>query len=443
MATRLYAFALVMPVVVCCWTPQAARAQVTDATIGAALESAKAKILDTVEQAVEDGANEIVEAALRLLDVVESMMAAFFDRLDETLARADQSVRNAVSQVEAAANSVVSRAEGMVADVQSTVLATTSTLEGSVVGDRARYIVAFSPTVIVPGAQDPDEQFYRFRIRGIRMDESDMTVELPNGETVRPSWTGPTVGTLAVPRSAIPGDSRMRVYELPVRHMSARRRGLFRTRTFPVTRSITIAVMGDIALTVDVQMDYEGRREERRVHTQDVGRLSGRNRERRRSAAPPHGWKWDLRGGPGARREFSARSTGRGEAGRCTGLSWNGATERGISVVARLDEIREVGLFRVRHANGYANCGVRGPIYRIVREGRSFHVEDQVRWGRDMRITLPSDTADVRISIVDYRGVTHEVNGSESTSTFQTTRHGNDLIIRAVPPQSVFGSGGR
>jgi hypothetical protein len=136
---------------------------------------------------------------------------------------------------------------------------------------------------------------------------------------------------------------------------------------------------------------------------------------------------------------FSVVSTGGREEGRCQRIIWNESTENGLVINARVDQIRHASCCppRVVWGDGYCNCGVSGPIYRIVDAQENIPTQSGNMTWNDIQLNIPSDVSSFSLKLTLFTGETRIITNSDVTKLFEVIKSNNILVIRPKEPNDL------
>jgi hypothetical protein len=427
----LLPLALILSIVL----PQRAAAQIPEFGAGiatrVALDQVVSGAMDLLDHASQQGDYLIGKGAIEILGALDAWKTTNQALLDRTFDGIDESQRNTLANARASINEALSGfADQLETARQITESVSQITANIPTAGGHS-YVLRQQPRVIHPTVRDT----LLVRLRGVNLDRANPQLMLSDGPARR-SLLGPLEVQFYVPMSQISADpDRMQLHSLQLKHRTrAGRRFLFWPRYRDVERQVVVATLPSTVATYELSGTRRFERRETATYVSDAGRFEARNREVIKIANPRNGWRWDLDA------PLTVVSTGRGEAGRCEELLMNGSNEHGIRVRAYLDAIQHWEFpRRLRWKAGYAHCGVRGTIYRMVEDTAPVEpVQGSLGWTGDVAIPLPPDTESFALRVNTFNGEERVVTNAHTDKMFTVMREPSRLILRPVVPQDIL-----
>lgn len=391
---------------------------------------------DLINKSLERADYSIAKASIQALGAIDAWKETNGDLLEKAFDELDEKSRNLFAN----ASVLINQANQVGVNTLETsqqIIENANQITESITGSGKRsFILRYYPNVISPLVKDS----VLITIRGVNLDRADVKVSLSNNKSIKTTALGPTEMRFWIPISEIHFDqNKHSTFEIKLNHKTrVGNRMIFWSKYENVDRTLLFGIppMQVGNYTLDVTRSFN--KEERRIHTQDMGKFEGTNETIQKVANPPNGYLWDLRDGISARSNFAIVSTGRGEAGRCREIIWNGSNEHGIIGSARCDEIRQVNPGGVRWDDGYKHCGIRGPIYRLIPTTEKLEPTNGfIKWGEDQIIELPIDVSSFTLMIKLYNGEVRLITNSFSDDIIEVIREKNRLIIRSKIPSDL------
>jgi hypothetical protein len=164
--------------------------------------------------------------------------------------------------------------------------------------------------------------------------------------------------------------------------------------------------------------------------TSQLQKYSGQNTTQPNIALPPGGWLWDWSQGVGAFRQNQAD----GQAGTCNGIDANGSNDQGIRHTAHLDKVKSL----TKIGDGWVNCSVSGPIYRVVPVVTGSVPQNGVlTWTDDVALQLPNGTSAINLEVTTFDGRKRIITGTDSDKFFDVNRGAQTLLVHPKQPADL------
>ncbi|GAA0892591.1 hypothetical protein GCM10009122_22700 [Fulvivirga kasyanovii] len=407
-----------------------------DAT-GVAIEQIKNGLQDVINKSLDRADYSLAKAAIQALGAIDAWKEANLDLLETAFDQLDKKSRNLFTNMSV----LINQANELVTNNLETsrqIVENTNQITESIPGSGKRsFILRYFPSVLSPLIADS----VLITFRGVNLEKAQIGVTLPDNTVRKVNIVGPQEVSFWLPISALPIDqSKHQVFELKVNHITRDgNTAIFWPKYRNVSRTILISSLPKQAATFALTGIRSFENEERIIYTADMGRFSGTNTSVEKIANLANGYKWDLRGGVSSHQNFRIVSTGRGEAGRCQEIIWNGSNEHGIIGRARLDRIRQVRFPDVRYSDGYKHCGIEGPIYRFISTTAGLEpISGQLFWGQDEIIELPTDISEFTLSIKSFTGEDKIITNNYSDEFLSVSKERSRLIIRTKIPTDLI-----
>lgn len=415
-----------------------AEAQFTEGVMtSVAIDKVKEGLNGLVSESLNRADYSIAKASIQALGIIDAWEEANSNLLDKAFEKLDNTSKNLFSNMFSLINEVDATISTNLEKSQR-ITENANQISESIIGSEKRsFILRYSPMVINPAKKDS----ILVRLRGVNLEKSKPIITLPNNSVAKAKIIGPQEINFWLPLSSLLRSSNAsNINEIKIKHIT---RDGSRFIFFPKYKEVERIIMVSTLPTEVGSYNLTGKRklnkEERKTHTVDMGRFKAKNKTINKVAKPPSGYKWDLRQGINSHRNFSIVSTGRGEAGRCKKIIWNGSNEHAVIGSARLDQIRQIRGLQIRWRDGYKHCGIKGPIYRIIPTVTDIEpVSGKINWNKDEIINLPSGTSEFNLTIKLYNGKTKVITNTFSDGIISVTKDSNRLIIRTKIPSDII-----
>lgn len=401
-----------------------------------AINQIKNGLQDVINKSLDRADYSMAKASIQVLGAIDAWEQANTDLLQTAFQELDEKSRNLFAN----ASVLVNQADRAVAKNMETtrqIVENANQITESIPGSGKRsFILRYFPSVISPLEKDS----VLISLKGVNLDKANLEVTLPNGNNQYVNIVGPTEANFWIPISTLSIDkSKHKIYDVKINHITRNgTRMIFWPQYKNVERRLLFGTLPSQAGHLEFSAIRTFEKEEREVHTQDMGRFEGTNTDVEKVAHPPAGYKWDLRGGVSARSNFQIVSTGGGEAGRCKDIIWNGSNEHGIKGSARCDQIRQFDNFSIRYDDGYKHCGINGPIYRFIPVTEDLELQSEALfWGKDQVIEFPSDVSTFTLRTKLYTGEEKIITNSYSDDIIEVLKEKNRLVIRTKIPNEL------
>lgn len=413
-----------------------AQAQIVEtATTKVALDEIKSGLSDIVNDAMDRVDYTVAKAAIEALSVIDAWEKANTNLLNTAFNRLDTSTQNMFRSADSLVQKTMDRVENSLITAQNITNDFNQIAESLIIGKGRSFISRYSSPVLSPFIT----QDKIIEITGVNLDKSDLKVKI-NDEFVKVPIVGPTKANLTIPfemikKARINGSNIV----IEVKHLTKDgNKFLFFPRYKEVNRELIFRNLPEQFATYELTGIRKFKKEESQNYRSDIGRFEGKNKEIMKIAKPLDGWRWDLRNGVSSRDNFTVISTGKGEAARCQNVVWNESSENGLSVKARVDQIRKVqNLVEIIWKNGYCNCGVEGPIYRMVDASENIpNISGGLTWS-DKHISIPNDVVSWVLKLKLFTGEERIITNSNASKLFEIIKSNNNIVIRPLEPKDL------
>lgn len=418
-----------------------ANSQINEITSGVStkivIDKIKDGLSDVVNEAMDRADLTVAKAAIQALGVIDAWKKSNTELLEISFDKLDEATRDLFSRTTVLINEVNDVAKNNLETARQ-ITENANQITESLIGSKKRsFILRYTPMVINPSATNQ----VLVRLRGVNLDIAEPQITLEDNSSVVPNIVGPQEITFQMPISALKRDkNKSGLHRIKIKHQT--RNGstwYFWPKYETVERVILLGTLPQKVGDYEIKGTRSFKKEERIIHTVDMGKFKARNNSVSRVANPPTGYLWDLRKGIESQRNFAMVSTGRGEKGRCEEIIWNGSNEHGIIGRARLDEIRQIRGLEIRWKSGYKHCGIRGPIYRLVPTTESIESKKgELLWNKDQIISLPEDITEFILKIRLFTGEERIITNSYSDNILDVTKESNKIIIRNKVPKDII-----
>ncbi len=411
-------------------------AQISSAvSTGIVLEELKDELNEVVRESLDRADYTISKAALQALGVIDTWKETNTDLLNTAFGKIDETSQELFAKTSTLINQfnedIVSNLETA---RQITENANQITESIPTAGNRS-FILRYSPLVISPS----NKEKVLIRLRGVNLEKSEPKITLKDGSEVVMKIVGPQEVSFWLPKSELKYESNeSTVNEIEISHTTRDGRTWYYWPKYKrVKRTLLIGTLPKMVGTYTLTGVRKTIQIDRKNYTCQIGKFEGTNTNVHRIAHPLAGYKWDLRNGTESRKAFRVTQGG-GESARCQIVNWNVSTERGISVQARCDEIREFHFPNVRIKAGYVHCNLVGPVYREVpTEIPLAEQTGTLEWNIDKSIQLPEDIGSFELKVKTYDGKEAIATNTFSNSILDIEKVGNKLIIRSKVPRDI------
>lgn len=410
-----------------------AQAQIVEtATTKLALDEIKSGLSDIVDDAMNRVDYTVAKAAIEALSIIDAWEKANTNLLNTAFNRLDASTQNMFRSADALVQKTMDRVDNSLETAQNISNDFNQIAESLIIGKGRSFISRYSSPVLSPFiTQDKIVE-----ITGVNLDKADLKVKI-NGEFVGVPIVGPTKANLTIPFEMIK-TARANGLNIiiEVKHLTKDgNQFLFFPKYKEVNRELIFRTLPEQFATYELTGIRNFKKEEKQNYRSDAGRFEGKNKEIMKIAKPLDGWRWDLRNGVSSRDNFTIVSTGGGEAARCQNVVWNESSENGLSVKARVDQIKQIRNFEIRWKDGYCHCGVEGPIYRMVDVSENMQtISGNLTWS-DKHIPVPNDVVSWVLKLKLFSGEERIITNSDATKLFEVIKSNNNIIIRPLEPK--------
>ncbi|MEZ4379061.1 MAG: hypothetical protein R3B35_12335 [Gemmatimonadales bacterium] len=388
----------------------------------------------SIEKAKQAGDYVTAAALGRLREVVKLFSEQLGDRIDQAFGQLD---RTSQDLLRSAAALVAQAQRDVTTDLQTVERITRTAnnlVENTPFGEGRSYILDYRPRVIGP----LKETTIRVTLFGVNLDKAE-PVLVVRGREIKAGIVGPTEATIDIPVALLQGASdRVSQHDMLVRFTTANANALLRYLNVfrsDVERSVTLFRVPARIASYTVSWTRDERRRFEQAYTATLPRLEGINTDVSGLAEAPSGWEWviDLP----RRSEF--KLGGGGEKSHCKDIGWNGATPSAIRVVARVDEIRNLGsLFgAVNRKPGWAVCTLTGPIMRDSITALPRSLAGTLSWGSGESINMSPSCDDVTITITMFNGQVIIARGAANEKYFTIQGSGCSYAINPRLPSDL------
>lgn len=420
------------------FTTNYAHAQIVEtATTKVAMDEIKSGLTDIVDDAMDRVDYTVAKAAIEALSIIDAWEEANSNLLNTAFNELDEATRNMFNSADALVQKTMDRVDNSLETAQDITNDFNQIAESMIIGKGRSFISRYSSPVLSPFIS----QDQVIEITGVNLDKSDLKAYL-NDEFINVPIIGPTKATLSIPYAMIKA-ARENGEKLIIKVKHKTKDGnrlLFFPKYREVNRELIFRTLPETFASFTFNATRSFQKEERQNYRADAGRFEGRNRNITKMASPlTGGWKWDLRNGVDSRSQFRVVSTGGGEAARCQVVVWNQSNEHGLSIQARVDQIRQVSglLPQVRWRDGYCHCGVEGPVYRFVDASENIPTQKGSLSWNDKQITFPADVKSWTLTLKLFNGEERIITNSDATELFEIIRGNNNIVIRPIEPRGL------
>ncbi len=413
-----------------CLTIKPVRAQVAEAAGAAStsvvLGSIRSNLLDLLDSSMDRVDYSVAQAAIKMLQALDTWEKVNSNLMDKAFSGLDEASRNLFSDANAFLQNTNEYVSQNVKDIDDIVIKINQISESMIFGDKRSYILNQSPLVVPKNNDDS----ITVRLTGVNLDVAEPNIFL-DGEAVTKRILGPTLVEFEIPKeSLVTSNEKLALTTFDVEYKTRDGSFLF---VFPsykdVKTQIRLAGLPDTLGSYNLQITKNVVNREVKEYTADGGKFKGRNTTRKKVMNPENGFKWLI----DDRSKFKVVSTGSGEAGKChDDIWWNDSNEHGITISARLDEIKEVKLTGVKFKDGYKHCGLRGLVYKDVTKSKTEVVANgTMGWMSDIVLDFPNGTTSFRITFTNFEGKTSIIDNSTSEDKyFKVVRSDKSIILK-------------
>lgn len=428
---------LILLVTICSFfvspTHRSANAAIVEtAAAGVVVDRLMSDLNSTLDSAVQSGDYLLARAAIEALDVLQSWKEVNADLIGSAFRELDQASRDNFARADAlldnasiAASELLEVGDGISINLAQTV--------NDLPGNSKTYVLRVSPTVVAQRSGGELE----VTIRGVGFDDAsprlmlgDHVAELSQHTQTEVKFLLP-FDSLEVAAEGMTRNALSLEYTAPKADFFSRLFGRREDRS----RVISVATLPTNLGTYTFSRNEVHQNTENETYTVDLGRFSGRNKRITKVANPKSGWLWDVGQGSGAFEGIQER----GEAGRCGTVDWATHSPNGLSFSADVDEIRDSSnLGGLRKKDGYVDCKLRGPIYRVVDVERTAGPFDgSISWFRDIELDVPAQTRSWTLRIDTFDGRSVAASSDLADNFFEVVTTGEKLILRPRIPTGL------
>lgn len=410
------------------------RSQVATAlTTRAALDELSKTLTQTVDQAMDRADYSVASAAMKALSVLDAWKETNSDLLDKAFTSLDAKSRDTFSRMEALSNDINSHVEGYLDSAKELTVRANQITENLITSKKRSFILDYSPKVIFPTLK----KTVLFTISGVNLDKAKAKYKLKNGQYINLDIQGPTKASFELPVSELTFDIQSpQVFKLELEHETKDGSFLFIPYYAHVKRTLLISSLPSNFGNFEINGIRTFNSEERKMYEVDAGEFRATNSNVWKMANPLVGFRWDLRNGEQARKDFAVTSYG-GEAARCENIMWGDSNEHGISIQARCDRINKLSLGGWWHGPGHINCGVKGPVYKIVEKNEPIAANSGIiKWNIDQLIDIPGDLTSFQLKVKMYDGKERIITNDYADGILRVIKNSNNIIVRTTPPTS-------
>lgn len=413
----------------------AAQAQLEALTAGVAANQVMSQLDEVINKARDTGDYLAMRAAMEAKGVIETWKEANTELLNNAFSKLNHSqqqifnnARQLATQANVDADHRLKHAEAIVNQ--------TNQLMVDLPYNNETYVTQFSPRVIP--AQTAST--ITIKVKGVNLDDGQPVLKVGNASAER-MIVGPMEVLYTFPLSHIQrAPDKLTVVPLTLAYSKPKEgflNRLFGNRE-QVQRQLPVIALPANVGRYSFSMVVETDEKQVQQFTSQQQLFEGRNTNVRRIATPPDGWQWDWSQGAGA---FSQVQTS-GDAGSCNGILANESSKDGIVHQAHLDERREVRmrgiLPEVVWGPGRQNCGVTGPIFKMVRVEKTIPaVAGAVGWTEDLRLDVPTGLKALSLEVATFDGRKRVFNGTGNDKFFDVLQSTSQLIIQPKQPADI------
>jgi len=410
-----------------------AQAQIVEtATTKLALDEIKSGLSDIVDDAMNRVDYTVAKAAIEALSVIDAWEKANTNLLNTAFNRLDASTQNMFRSADALVQKTMDKIDNSLETAQNITNDFNQIAESLIVGKGRSFISRYSSPVLSPFITRDKI----IEITGVNLDKSDLKVKI-NGEYIEVPIVGPTKANLTIPFEMIKmARANGSNIIIEVKHLTKDgNKFLFFPRYKEVNRELIFRTLPEQFATYELTGIRKFKKEKKQNYRSDAGRFEGKNKEINKIAKPLEDWQWDLRNGESSRDNFKVVSTGGGEKGRCQKIVWNESSVNGISVNARVDQIKE--LHKARIKDGYCHCGVEGPIYRMIDASEDMKsISGNLTWS-DKYISIPNDVVSWVLKLKLFTGEERIITNSDAAKLFEVIKSNNNIVIKPLEPKGL------
>ncbi|MDM0053911.1 hypothetical protein [Variovorax sp. J22R115] len=379
--------------------PSRSGAQVTQLAAGAmtsvAVDDLFQNINGSIQQFQDAGDYLMVEALVRAKDALDAWKATNSELMDRAFAQLDDASKQNFGRIRQAVADVNDAGKARLATIQFITLSANQ-LVARLPGGRP-YVAAFSPRVMPTTVTSA----YTIRLSGVSLDVANTRMTFPDGKTADRTVIGPQEVQFRVPLAQTPAIAdKMQVYTLKVTYTQPRKgfTSWLAGSTEDVVRELPVVVMPANIGVFSITGERVFKRKEVAEYTADLGQVRGKNTTIARWAMPKNGWKWDLTDTS----KFAYKHTS-ADNGKCARIDWNGSSENGIRVEARVDKIGPSTKYP-RGAPGKVSCILTGPTYAMAAGTQPYSANGTLPWNKDSLIVVPEDLSKLQVHVRTFDG---------------------------------------
>ncbi|RWC09526.1 MAG: hypothetical protein EOS51_24290 [Mesorhizobium sp.] len=411
-------------------TPSLAKAEIVGTlTMGIVVDQIFSQLNGTINKAVAEGDYLLARASMEAKDAIEAWRLANTDLINKTFNELNATQREIFAKADALMTQANDHAANRLETIQQIGENANQIIADIPIIGGKTYITRYGPRIVVGGSGETI-----FTVKGISLGEADPQL---------------TIGTTLVPRISLTQQEAqfaLSNLSIPVEERTISRQALkfsYKVKSSNVIRYLFGAkevVDRDLALIVFPKVlatyDYSTVvRNDVRVdepYTAALGQFKARNDRVYKVAKPKEGWKWDLE-------KPLKVLQGHGEAGRCEGTDINKSSESGISVFARLDEIRESkNFFGLVKKDGYVSCSLSGTIYKMVpTENPGPAKKGDIVWHSDLPLDRPDNTVRMTMFVKTFDNRDLTVDGDRSDKLFNAKVSAGHLLVTPKIPDDI------
>ncbi|MGK2231583.1 MAG: hypothetical protein ACI92O_000741 [Colwellia sp.] len=405
----------------------------TAVTTKVAVSEIKDGISDVLAEV--EGTSDYVSARMLItaLEAIDAWEVANSALLDKTFGGIDKANQDILNNFDA----LLKRADRAASDNINNIEAITTQInlanENFFLNSKRSYILKQTPLIVPP----TNQELLTLRLNGINLDTSEAKLTF-KGITYQARILGPTQLEFDLPVAQLEKTNKLKSNLLTINHKTRDGSNFF---FFPkykdVVRTLNLVTLPEALGTYTLNIQKNEASTTRKQCTQDGGMFSGKNTTKSKIIRPcdnDQGWAWDTSN----RGDFSVVSTGRGEAGRCQGISWNNSSKDGIKINARLDERRRINGLNISYDGGYKHCGLRGPITKPITNSVSEIRNGNLNWLNDINEIIPDNAISFSLTVKTFDGKIKVHTGSGTDKFLEINNSVNNLIISPVTPEDIL-----
>jgi IPT/TIG domain len=395
-------------------------------TAGVVADRLLGEVNNTINNAVAQGDYLMARAGVQAKDAIDAWKVANTDLLDKAFNSLQATQRDTFLKAHALLTKTDASLKERMETAQQITESAANIIESlPIVGKDRTFATRYGPRII-PGGEE-----VILTVRGVNFDDANPHLMFDDKPAKRTSLTQNEVQFQA-PKEFGQNTSNKLIraslkfsYSVPAAAWYSRLIGGKNV----VEREFSLIVLPEKFATYSYASKSKVLERESKEFTADLGQFKGRNTRIYKIANPPSGYKWDLS-------KPYTKNQGHGEAGRCEGFDTNASTENGISLFARVDEIKDgSSLWGISRKDGYVSCTVSGTVYRIVeKEIENPPLTGELEWGTAVPIKKPAGTISQTLTVKLFNGATEIAVGDGRGQFFETTDAKDILLLSPLPP---------